>query len=188
MKRQVIYSICAILLLMIAVIGSTYAFFTATTGENSNVTTVAKKFEVIYTGGTEINGPLNLSSDRTGGVNTTVHIKVSEGSVHALAYLYFNIEQMTNNLSVANVKWEISGIQNNQEVYTNHGTFFGYNDTDNKTIPIVEDYRLTEDQTDFTLYIWIDGNNTGNEIYGASLSGYISANTERFTGQLNGQS
>lgn len=186
MKRQLIYTICAFLLLAIAVVGSTYAFFTATTGENSNVTAEASKFEVIYSGGTEINGPIDLSTDRTGGVNTTVHIKVGQGSAHALAYLYFNIEQMTDNLSVSNVKWEVSGLKGGKEVYTNSGTFLGYNDTSNNKIPIVENYRLTEEQTDFTLYIWIDGPNTGNEILGASLSGYISANTERFTGQLNG--
>lgn len=186
MKRQTIYTICAFLLLAIATVGSTYAFFSATTGEDSNVATESQKFEVIYTGGTEINGPIDLSTDRTGGVNTTVHIKVGQGSSHALAYLYFNIEQMTNNLSVTNVKWEVSGVKGGQEVYTNNGTFEGYNDTDNNIITIVEDYRLSEEQTDFTLYIWIDGPNTGNEIFGASLSGYISANTERFTGQLNG--
>ena len=54
MKKQFIYTICTVLLLAIAVVGSTYAFFSATTGENSNVTTEAKNFEVIYTGGTEI--------------------------------------------------------------------------------------------------------------------------------------
>ena len=186
MKRQIIYSICAVLLLAIAVVGSTYAFFSASAGENSNVTTEAKNFEVIYTGGTEINGPINLSVDRTGGINTTVHIKIGEGSAEALSYLYLNILEMTNNLSVSNVKWEISGVKEGKEVYTDNGTFQGYNATTNNKIPLVKNYRLTETQTDFTLYIWIDGPNTGNEILGANFSGYISANTERFTGQLSG--
>ena len=123
--------------------------------------------------------------DRTGGVSTTVHIKVGEGSAEALSYLKLNIIEMTENLSVENVKWEVSGMRGGQEVYTNSGTFQGYDDTTNNVIPIVEDYRLSETQTDFTLYIWIDGPTTGNEIIGASFSGYISANTERFTGQLN---
>ena len=93
---------------------------------------------------------------------------------------------MTNNLSVSNVKWEISGVKGGKEVYTDNGTFQGYNATTNNKIPLVKNYRLTETQTDFTLYIWIDGPNTGNEILGANFSGYISANTERFTGQLSG--
>ena len=84
-----------------------------------------------------------------------------------------------------NVKWEVSGVRGGKEVYTNNGTFEGYNDTNNNAIPIVEDYRLTEEQTDFTVYVWIDGEHTGNEILGAAFSGYISAKTENFTGQLN---
>ncbi len=185
MKKQIIFIITAILLLTIVTVGSTYAFFSASASSNNNtVATEASKFEVIYTGGTDINGTLQLSADRNGGRNTTVHIKVSQGSSHALAYLYMNIEEMTANLSTNSFKWEVSGIKGGQEVYTNAGTFNGYNDTNNNKIPIVENYRLTEDQTDFTIYIWIDGNLAGNEIFGAEFSGYISATTEQFTGQL----
>ena len=183
MNKKLIYSISIVLLLIIAVIGGTYSFFAATT-DNKNVITNSSKFEVIYTGGTEIKGPIELSEDRTGGINTTVHIKVGEGSSQALSYLYLNITEMTDNLSVSNVKWEVSGIQKGNEVYTNSGTFLGYNATTNNKIPLVEDYRLTEDQTDFTIYVWIDGNNTGNEILGATFDGFISANTEQFTGKL----
>ena len=185
MKKQLIYTICAVLLLAIAVVGSTYAFFTSTAGENSDVDTESKEFEVIYTGGAQIEGPIGLSTNRAGGVNTTVHIKVGQNSVEALSYLYLNITEMTANLSSTNVKWEISGVKNNQEVYTDSGTFNGYNDTNNNVITLVHDYKLTADQTDFTLYIWIDGENTGNEILGATFSGYISASTERFTAVLN---
>ena len=185
MKKQIIYTICAILLLAITITGSTYAFFSATAGENSNVDTQSRKFEIIYTGGTEINGPISLSTDRTGGVNTTVHIKVGQGSAEALSYLDLNILEMTENLSVSNVKWEVSGVKNGNQVYTNSGTFSGYNDTNNNVINLVHDYKLSEEQTDFTVYVWIDGPNTGNEIIGASLTSYISARTERFTGQLS---
>lgn len=185
MKKQVIYTICAVLLLTVAVIGSTYAFFSATTNDSGRRRAEAQKFEVIYNGGEEINGPIDLSSDRNGGVNTTVNIRVTEGSTQALSYLYLNITEMTANLSVSNVKWEVSGIRGGQEVYTNSGTFQGYNDTTNNVITIVDGYRLSETQTDFTIYIWVDGNNAGNEMFGASLSAYISASTENFTGTLN---
>lgn len=185
MKKQYIYTICAILLLAIAVVGSTYAYFVATTNSaNNSVDTNSSEFGVIYTGGTDIFGPLKLSADRTGGFNTTVHVKTIQGGVQALLNLYIDITEMTTNLSVSNVKWEVSGIKNGVEVYSNNGTFLGYNDTNNNRILIVDDYLLSEEQTDFTLYIWIDGNHTGDEIIGASFSGYISADTEHFTGQL----
>ena len=185
MTRQTIYTICAFLLLGIATVGTTYAFYSASASSNNNsVAAVAQKFEILYTGGTDIEGPLNLSVDRTGGVNTTVHIKVGEGSSHALAYLFLNISEMSEVLSTTHVKWEVSGVKGGKEVYTNQGTFNGYNAGNNNIITIVEDYRLTEEQTDFTLYIWIDGNNVGNEVLGAYFKGYISASTEQFTGQL----
>ncbi len=185
MKRQTIYTICAFLLLAIATVGSTYAFFSATTGEDSNVATESQKFEVIYTGGTDIGGPVSLSADRNGGKNTTVHIKVGQGSSKALAYLYLNIDMITENIRISGFKWEVSGVRGGKEVYTNNGTFEGYNDTDNNIITIVEDYRLSEEQTDFTIYLWVDGNEVGNEVMGGRLGGYISASTEQFTGQLN---
>ena len=186
MKRQTVYTILAFLLLTIATVGSTYAFFSATTGTTNDVVVAdAKKFEVIYTGGSEIGGIMSLSADRTGGKNTTVHIKVGQGSAQALAYLYLNINTITENIRINGFKWEVSGVRGNQEVYTNNGTFNGYNDTNNNIITLVNDYRLTEEQTDFTVYLWIDGNSVGNEVLGGSFSGYISASTERFTGQLS---
>ncbi len=185
MKKQLIYAICAVLLLAITISGSTYAFFSASAGENSNVDTQSHIYSIIYTGGTQIEGPLTLTENKTGGANTTVHIKVAEGSIEPLAYLYLNIEDMTENLSSSAVKWEVSGVKNNQVVYTDSGTFAGYNDTNNNIIPLVEDYQLTTEQTDFTVYVWIDGNIAGNEILGASFSGYISASTDRITGVLN---
>ena len=186
MKKQYIYTICAILLLAIAIVGSTYAFFSASEGSNNNaVFTESQYFAVIYTGGTTINGPLNLTSDRSGGANTTVHIKVAEGSYNAIANLYINIDNITDNLASNSVKWEVSGVKNNVEVYTNSGTFAGYNSTNNNKVMIVNNYRLTEEQTDFTVYIWIDGNLAGNEVLGGNFSGYIGASTEQVTGVLH---
>lgn len=185
MTRQTIYTICAFLLLGIATVGATYAFYSATASSNSNsVAAEAQKFEVLYTGGTDIEGPLNLSVDRNGGANTTVHIRVSEGSSHALAYLYLNITKLDENIRTTAFKWEVSGVKGGKEVYTNQGTFNGYNDSSNNIITLVKDYRLTEEQTDFTIYLWVDGNMVGNEVMGCGMSGYISASTEQFTGQL----
>lgn len=188
MRKQYIYTICAILLLAIAVVGSTYAFFVSTTNSaNNSVDTNSQEFGIIYTGGTDINEPLVLSADRSGGFSTTVHVKTIQGGAQALLNLYIDITEMTDNLSVSNVIWEVSGVKNGVEVYSDNGTFLGYNDMNNNRILIVDDYLLSEEQTDFTLYIWIDGNHTGDEIIGASFSGYISADTEHFTGQLTAQ-
>lgn len=185
MKKQYIYIICTVLLLTISVVGGTYAFFASySNSANNGVDTNSSEFGVIYNGGTDISGPLKLSSDRTGGFSTIVHAKTVEGGVNALLDLYININAMTTNLSVSNVKWEVSGVKGGVEVYSDSGTFLGYNDTNNNKILIVDDFILTEDQTDFTLYIWIDGNSTGDEIIGASFSGFISANTEPLTGKL----
>ena len=185
MKKKIVYTIAFILLLIVVIVGSTYAFFNATTRANNNATTNSKKFSVIYTGNSLLNGKLTPSANKNGGIHTTVNIRVDQGSAEALAYLYLNIESMSAVLSSTSVKWEIYGVRNSQTVYSNSGTLNGYSaQTPNNKIAIVTDYNLTEADTEFTLYMWIDGATTGNEVIGASFSGYISANTENFTGLL----
>ena len=181
MKKQLLYVI-AILLLTVTVAGGTYAFFVSATTNANNIVSNASKFEVIYTGGGKIEGPVTLSADKEGGKNTTVNIRVAEGSVPAKATIYINIEKITSNLAVKGFKWEVYGYQDGQEVYSKTGDFDGK--TDNSIINIVEKYQLSEKNTSFTLYLWLDGNMLDNSIIGGEFSGYIGAETENFTAQL----
>ena len=184
MKKQVIYSISITLLLLIAIVGGTYAFF-STSVNSGNIATDALDFIVLYNGDTDFNGKISISPTKEGGIIRTVNIRVAEGSAHALSNLFITIESITPNLSIEGFKWEVYGYKNNELVYSNNGNFAGYNATEgHNVVPIVEDYRLTEEITYFTVYLWIDANNTGNEVLGGSFNAYISASSEKFTGQL----
>ena len=183
MNKQLLYSLSIISLLAVAIVGGTYAFYAVSTTSN-NIVLDSSKFVVIYTGDTDLEGELTPTSSKAGGVSRTVHIGVSEDSSEAKANIYINIEELTENLSIAGFKWEVYGMQNGVQVYSNSNNFQGYNDTTNNVIPIVENYKLTAETTDFTVYIWIDGSITDNEILGGQFRGYIGAETERFTGEL----
>lgn len=184
MKRQLIYTICAVLLLTVAVIGSTYAYFTATAGGNNNTNTASSDFEIIYTGGTEISGNMPITSDKTEAFKTTVNISSTQASVEAVATIYLNIETITPNLRIEGFVWELYGYKNNQQVVHRSGTFNGYNDTTNNIVNLIENYPIDNTNTAFTLYLWIDGTKTNNNVLGGEFLGYIGARTERITGTL----
>ena len=188
MKKQSLYVFFSILLLTIAVIGSTYAFFTSTIGSNTNsLNTESSKFSVIYTGGTDIRGTMPITIDKTEAFKTEVNIRVPEDSVEAVSLLYIDIERLTTNLQISGFKWELYCYQNNIEKteYNRSGNFNGYNDTTNNKLVLIDNFLTTTTNTTFVLYLWIDGNMTGNEVLGGEFSGYISATTEQFTGKLS---
>ena len=183
MKKAMIYSL--IMLVLIGVIsGSTYAFFSASTNPNNsnNLNSGGSKIEIIYTGGTEITGPINLTADKTGGLNTTVHIRRTAESEPVKAIIYLNIETLTNTLAVDGFVWEIYGVKSGTQVYSRTGTF--KNAEENSEIVLVENYQVDTVDTDFTIYIWLDGNKVSNEVLGAEFSGYIGARSENYTGKI----
>jgi len=186
MKNKNTYIIISVLLLAIAIVGSTYAFFFATTSQTNQVATGATKLKVIYTGQTRIDGSgtMNIGLTKDDGINRTVNIAVSEDSVEANATIYINIEEITSNLRIKGLIWEVYGLQNGKEVYSDVGDFYGYDDTTNNIVEIVKDYRITKDNTEFTVYLWIDGNLTNNNVIGGSFKGFIGARTENVSGQI----
>lgn len=186
MKKTNTYTIIVILLLIVAITGSTYAYFSAMTNSGEAVKSNSTELEVIYQGDTQIdeNDKIDIVANREKGRKKIVNIAVSEDSVEAKSTIYLNIEELTENLRIKGFIWEVSGIQNGKEVYSDKGSFYGYNDTTNNIIEIVKDYRITKDNTQFTIYFWIDGNQTDNSVIGGSLKGYIGAKTENFTGEL----
>jgi len=181
MKKPTIIMLVSVLLLIVVVIGSTYAFF-ASSVNGKDVQTSGSKFQVIYTGETQFDKQINLSTSKVEESSTTVNIKVGEGSVKANAVLYLVVEDITTELAVEGFNWEVYGYINSNQVYYNEGNFDGVKIND--TINIVENYQLSEKNTEFKVYLWLDGNKVGNEVMNASFKGHIGAKTENFTGQL----
>lgn len=185
MKKNMIYTFLLVLLLISLVAGATYSYLVSSIGDPRTVATNASKYEVIYTGGTEISGIMPVTADKTDAFKTDVNIKLGKDSATALADLYINIEEMTDNLSIEGFVWEVYGYKNGNQVKHTSGNFKGYNAQTNKILTIIDDYELSEENTKFTVYLWLDGNKTDNAIIGASFKGYIGAKTEYLTGKLS---
>ena len=184
MKRQTIRIICAIVLLTIVVVGSTYAFFLASVSGNRNINTNSSNFEVIYTGGTSISGEMPITYNKTNAFKTTINIRMGQNSVLAKSTIYISIDEISQNLRIPGFIWEVYRIVNSEEVYQNSGNFNGYNDTTNNIVNIVSNYQLSRENTSFVVYLWIDGSQTNNNVLGSTFSGHIGAVTENFAGEL----
>ena len=185
MKKYMLYSIIAVLFLILIVAGSTYSFLsTSFDTQNNSIYSNTKGLNIIYNNGSHINNSIGVVSRKEEGYNTTVKIKIAPNSVAAKTNLYIYIENITSNIAIDGFIWEVYGYKNGSQVYTNSGTFAGYNDTTNNKIPIVNNYLLSEDETSFTVYFWLDGSQTNNEVLGGSFSGYIGANSEQVSGIL----
>lgn len=191
MKKLTIY-IMIVFLLTITVVGVTYAYFgVAIIPKEDSLTTNAHKFEVIYTGGTEIGGELELVNTKEEGKNTTVNIKIAEGSIEAISNIYIYIDQMTSNLASNALRWEVYKTYKGKEEFVKTGNFMYCKsgniqkqcETGDK-LYIVNDYKLSTDNTAFTVYIWLDGNLATNEILNGFFQGHIGAETESFSGNL----
>ena len=185
MKKNTIYSIIAVLLLVIVTAGSTYAYLSSTvTTPNNSILSSTRSLNIIYSGGTTINNSMSVASNKNGGYNTTVSIRLAPNSAIARSDLYIYINEITQNIAIEGFIWEVYGYKNGVQVYSNQGNFDGYNSTTNNKVLIVDNYLLSEDETTFTVYFWIDGSQTNNDVLGGSFSGYIGATSEEFTAQL----
>ncbi len=184
MNNKLFYSVAGVLLVVMMIAGSTYAFYSAS-ANSSELEMDASALEVIYTGGTSLDGEMPIVATKEEGYITELNIKVGANSTEADATLFIHIDEITQNLAIDGFKWYVVGTKSGNQVYTNSGNFFGKNATNNNTINIVEHYHLTTANTVFTLYMWLDGNMIDNSILGGSFSGYVGASTEQVSGVLS---
>ena len=198
MKKELLYSILGVVLGTIIIAGATYAYFSSATSSSSNaVSEQSYKFDVEYSGGQIIQGNLTPSVNKTGGYMTTVTIRMGAGSVLPTASLYVDILDISNNLLEDDspwqkaLKWEVEGTVNNEQVYTASGDFQKCGASRNSTcatndkLYIVTDYQLSNTDTVFNVYIWLDAALVDSGVNGTHISGQISATTEQFTGEIN---
>lgn len=183
--------IMILLIVAIITIGVTYAFFFATI-DLPEFTVNSHQLEVIYTGDTEINGHLPLVKDKSDGYRRVVSIGLTENSVGASAHIYIAIDQITATLATEALTWEIYSLENDVETLYAQGTFVDCGNigetksacAKGKRIYMVEDLVLSTTQQQFAVYIWLNGYKAGNEVIGATLTGFIGAETIDITGIL----
>ena len=185
MKKYVVYSIASVMLLIMVTAGSTYAFLsTSASTSNNSIFSNTARLNVIYNAGNEINEAMSVVAQKEDGYNTTIGIRLAPNSPKAKSDLYIYIDEITDNIAIPGFIWEVYGYRNGNLVYSNSGNFAGCNNTTNNKVLIVDDYVLSQDNTSFIVYFWIDGSRTGNEVLGGSFSGYIGATSQEFTGVL----
>lgn len=199
MNRKLLYIIITIFTIGIGMIGGTFAYFSAVTNSSIDaINTESEKFAVIYTGGTSIDGPLEMTLNKDGGLNTNVKIKMDEGSALPKASLFFNIEQISNNLInngtepwQSALKWEVYGYDEDDTlIYSKTGTFNECSSSrsetcvNNSKLYIAENQQLSYEYVTYDIYIWLDATLADIGVDGASFNGTIGAETENFTGHL----
>ena len=182
MKKDFSHSIIVVLLLLVITIaGSTYAYFSAVaTSNNSIVNANSEKYEIVYHGGTEINGHIRVLGSHENADNTTVEIGLAQGVTASInATLFITVENISPALSTESFKWEVYQVNGQEEVLKNSGNFLNAEADDEISILTIP---LSTTLTSYKVYFWVDGSSTGNEINGSTFNGYIGAKTNILTG------
>lgn len=177
-KKSIFVSIVFVVLLILLVVGVTYAFFAIMTNEEK-VDTGSGKLDISYSSPDDITGVLNASPTRDGGLKSVATVSLNTGSEIALFNMYITPTALTN-LNISAFKWEVDGIKDGATVYTNSGNFSEA--TVGTKILVVDSYELSTTSTTFNVYIWLDGSLVASAISGASFGAKITAASVPITG------
>lgn len=185
MKKKIFISILIVTLIVFLVAGGTYSYLKAVF-ITDNITDKTANFSINYVNGKNIEGPLTISNDRSGGLNTTVKIKLNNSDVSTKINMYLNVTKITPSLATDAFHWEVVGVRNSETVYEKAGNFNGITSTSpSNRILLAESFPITTTDTDFTVYFWIDAASVNNSVLGAEFSANISAESNKITGNLN---
>ncbi len=179
------YIIIGVTLLVVIIAGSTYAFLDTVITHYGDANANSSNLNIIYSGSGSFSEPMVMVSSKEQGSSTTINMYTADNSVSPLINLYINIESMTANLSIEGFIWEVCATRGQETPVCNSGNFSGYDSTTNNVVPILSNYRLTTDNTTFTIYLWLDGSRISTSLSGASFTGYIDARSENFRAKFN---
>ena len=116
------------------------------------------------------------------GFRRQLSIGISENSVAAAANIFMHIDNITEGFQNKALKWEVYELINEKEIYINSGNF--KNIKSNSIEYIAEGLTLSTTDRIFIVYLWLYGEEAGNEVIGAKLTGYVGAETETIHGNL----
>lgn len=185
MKKQLTYTIIGVLLLTFVIASSTYAFFSSAFSGNNNLNAVSSNMDIVYSGSGSFSDTMTIVANKEEGYRKTISMHTTNDSVHPKINLYINIENITDNLKIEGFVWEICAERGTETPICNNGNFSGYNSTTNNSVPILTNYSLTTENTNFKIYIWLDGSKINTSLTGASFSGYINAISENFKARFD---
>lgn len=168
-----------IVLLIIALVGGTYAFWTWTSPENKNVvfntSNGLKEFIIYDEGDSKFVGDFQVTDSYTGGVHTTVSISktTSASNVDFYATIYMDINEIGTNLrSTPGLKWTVTKGDSTSTTVVSSGDFVGNSAGD--TLTLYNDIEVTTATQKFTIWLWIDSSlNPSDELSGETIDSSV---------------
>ena len=167
-KKKKIFLITGIsLLVLIAIVGGTYAWYVWTTSDSDTTKIVAGvgAATVTFDGGSDINANLRPVSDKSKGIIKNISVK---GDTTGLVFnLYLDMTTLDTNLKHESFKYEFyKGTTKVKEgnfstTYLNSNTTTCSKNNTNHIVLLTNE-SISTSKTSYTLYIWIDGANYTN--------------------------
>ena len=176
------YMIIGIIILVLALIGSTYAYYRYVFA-NVNVDTITRGLDyyITYAKGTDItNKVLEPSTDYTGGNSVTVTLYKKDNTYDIYGHIYLNVTSIGTTLSNSSaLKYVVTDGTN----ILFNGKLKGV--TASSKIPLAVNIPLNTTSTEYTVYLWFDDNNaeeTSSEGQTISASVSCEASMKKMTG------
>ena len=160
------FMIFGIIILVIAIVGSTLAYYIWSSGEQIKISTTVGGAYVYFDGGSSIeNATLRPVSDKSEGI--TKNISMRADSVGVTANVYLDLISLPNSLKDVSFRYAIY----NGSTLTKEGNFSSTSLTSSTSsctvnntthITLLSNVSVPTTKTTYTLYIWIDGANYTN--------------------------
>ena len=166
------YMIIGIIILVLALIGSTYAYYRYVFA-NVNVDTITRGLDyyITYAKGTDItNKVLEPSTDYTGGNSVTVTLYKKDNTYDIYGHIYLNVTSIGTTLSNSSaLKYVVTDGTN----ILFNGKLKGV--TNGSKIPLAVNIPLNTTSTKYTVYLWFDDTNTEDtSLEGQTISASVS--------------
>ena len=167
-KKKKIFLITGIsLLVLIAIVGGTYAWYVWTTSDSDTTKIVAGvgAATVTFDGGSDISANLRPVSDKSKGIIKNISVKADTTGL--VFNLYLDMTTLDTNLKHESFKYEFyKGTTKVKEgnfstTYLNSNTTTCSKNNTNHIVLLTNE-SISTSKTQYTLYIWIDGANYTN--------------------------
>ena len=176
------YMIIGIIILVLALIGSTYAYYRYVFA-NVNVDTITRGLDyyITYAKGTDItNKTLEPSTDYTGGNSVTVTLYKKDNTYDIYGHIYLNVTSIGSTLSNSSaLRYVVTDGTN----IVSGGNLKGI--TASSKIPLAVNIPLKTTSTEYTVYLWFNDNiseETSSEGQTISASVSCEASIRKITG------
>ncbi len=167
-KKKKIFLITGIsLLVLIAIVGGTYAWYVWTTSDSDTTKIVAGvgAATVTFNGGSDINANLRPVSDKSKGIIKNISVKADTAGL--VFNMYLDITSIDTGLKDKSFRYELyKGTTkvkegNFSDSYLTSNTVTCTKNNTNHIVLLTNE-SISTSKTSYTLYIWIDGENYTN--------------------------